>query len=109
MPKTEADSQMMSLFPCLIMVQSESDPLLQTRKNEHIIAAMKQKKMHVHMFYVEYNNHFNLIGNLFGCEVIVPHNVKSTYKYETTFLNVKTASSAFSRPTNEQKKKKKKI
>ncbi len=59
------------------------------------------------MFYVEYNNHFNLIGNLFGCEVIVPHNVKSTYKYETPFLNVKTASSAFSRPTNEQQQQKK--
>ncbi len=90
---TEAESQMMSLFPRLIMVQSDS--LLHTRRNDHI-TAMEKKYMRIAPFQLIHffcciKMTFNLLWN---CLIRQPHNVYPTHKDNTPFINIKTARSA---------------
>ncbi len=82
MPNTEADSQIMSLIPCLIMVQS--DPLLQTRKMIILLPWKKQTNKCICFCWIKW--HF--VDKLFDCEMVMirqPHEVHSTYKDITLF------------------------
>ncbi len=96
------NGQMMLLFPRLLMVQS--NPLLQTRRNDHIIA-MKKMQVRVLYLFIYFLNKMTFNQQFICCEMVVirrPQGIHSTYKYDTPFLSRKTAKSALSQPTAEQ-------